>query len=159
MCIIILCLYFVRVEYVMAVRLGEQNILIVEDQEGPRAALMMILRSFYRVDIAETAQDALEVIVERPVDLVIMDIGLPDFSGVELLRRVRASGRNVKVIVMSGGGSIESADDVMRMGAVAYLLKPFNFQEVLNLVQSALQTPQIEALAGVSMSANSVLPG
>ena len=55
-----------------------------------------------------------------------------------MLRRVRASGRDVKVIVMTGGASIESAEEVLRLGAVAYLLKPFNFQEVLTLVENAL---------------------
>ena len=119
--------------------LSDQTILIVEDQEGPRKALMMILSSFYRIYTAETASAGLKIIVDRPIDLVIMDVGLPDYSGVELLRRVRASGQDVKVIEMSGGGSIESAEEVLRLGAVAYLLKPFNFQELLTLVGDALK--------------------
>jgi len=123
----------------MAETLSDQTILIVEDQEGPRRALMMILSSFYRIHTAETASAALEIIVESPIDLMLMDVGLPDYSGIELLRRVRASGRDVKVIVMTGGASIESAEEVLRLGAVAYLLKPFNFQEVLTLVENALK--------------------
>jgi len=123
----------------MAASLSDQTILIVEDQEGPRKALMMILSSFYRIYTAETASAGLKIIVDRPIDLVIMDVGLPDYSGVELLRRVRASGQDVKVIEMSGGGSIESAEEVLRLGAVAYLLKPFNFQELLTLVGDALK--------------------
>ncbi len=129
----------------MTARLSEQRILIVEDQEGPCAALMMILRPFYQVESAETAAAALELVVQNPIDLVIMDVGLPDYSGIELLRRIRAAGRDVKVIVMSGGGSVESADDVLQLGAVAYLLKPFNFQEVLTLVQNALRPSSVEA--------------
>jgi DNA-binding response OmpR family regulator len=74
-----------------------------------------------------------------------MDVGLPDYSGIELLRRVRASGQDVKVIVMSGGGSIESAEDVLRLGAVAYLLKPFNFQEVLTLIADVLKAKDAES--------------
>jgi len=123
----------------MAASLSDQTILIVEDQEGPRKALMMILSSFYRIYTAETASAGLKIIVDRPIDLVIMDVGLPDYSGVELLRRVRASGQDVKVIEMSGGGSIESAEEVLRLGAVAYILKPFNFQEFLSLVGDALK--------------------
>lgn len=87
----------------MAETLSDQNILIVEDQEGPRRALMMILGSFYRIHTAETASAALKIIVESPIDLMLMDVGLPDYSGIELLRRVRATGRDVKVIVMTGG--------------------------------------------------------
>lgn len=123
----------------MAVTPSEQTILVVEDQEGPRRALMMILSSFYRIYTAETASAALKIIVECPIDLILMDVGLPDYSGIELLRRVRASGQDVKVIVMTGGASIESAEEVLRLGAVAYLLKPFNFQEVLTLVEDALK--------------------
>ena len=123
----------------MAATLSDQTILIVEDQEGPRRALMMILSSFYRVYTAETASAALKIIIDSPIDLILMDVGLPDYSGIELLRRVRASGRDVKVIVMTGGASIESAEEVLRLGAVAYLLKPFNFQEVLTLVENALK--------------------
>ena len=123
----------------MAATSSEQTILIVEDQEGPRRALMMILSSFYRIYTAETATAALKIIVECPIDLILMDVGLPDYSGIELLRRVRATGQEVKVIVMTGGASIESAEEVLRLGAVAYLLKPFNFQEVLTLVEDALK--------------------
>lgn len=123
----------------MAVTPSEQTILVVEDQEGPRRALMMILSSFYRIYTAETASAALKIIVECPIDLILMDVGLPDYSGIELLRRVRATGQDVKVIVMTGGASIESAEEVLRLGAVAYLLKPFNFQEVLTLVEDALK--------------------
>lgn len=123
----------------MAATLSDQTILIVEDQDGPRRALMMILSSFYQIHTAETASAGLKIIVDRPIDLVILDVGLPDYSGIELLRRVRASGRNVKAIVMSGGASIESAEEVLRLGAVAYLLKPFSFQELLTLVENALK--------------------
>lgn len=131
----------------MAASPSEQTILIVEDQEGPRQALLMILSPFYRIYTAETACAALEMIVEQPLNLVIMDVGLPDYSGIELLRRVRASGRDIKVIVMSGGGSIESADDVLSLGAVAYLLKPFNFQEVLTLVENTLKGKGAESVS------------
>jgi DNA-binding NtrC family response regulator len=129
----------------MAASLSDRTILIVEDQEGPRKALMMILSSFYRVYTAETASSALKIIVDCPIDLVIMDVGLPDYSGIELLRQVRASGQDVKVIVMSGGGTIESAEDVLRLGAVAYLLKPFNFQEVLTLIADVLKAKDAES--------------
>jgi DNA-binding response OmpR family regulator len=108
----------------------------------------VILSQFYCVNIAETAGAALKIIIERPIDLVIMDVGLPDYDGIELLRRVRASGRNVKVIVTSGGGSIESATEAFLLGAMAYLLKPFNFVELLTLVEDGLKTAHAESVSG-----------
>jgi len=123
----------------MTVHVPKQTILIVEDQAGPREALVMMLGSLYPVYTAETAAAALNILVDRPIDLVIIDVGLPDCSGIELLRRVRARGQAVKVIVMSGEGSSETAQEVFRLGAVAYLLKPFKFRELLTLVGDALK--------------------
>jgi DNA-binding response OmpR family regulator len=63
---------------------------------------MMILSPFYWTYTAEKACAALKIIVDCPIDLISMDAGLPDYSRMELLRRVRASGQDVKVMVMSG---------------------------------------------------------
>jgi len=123
----------------MAASQSDQTILIVEDQEGPRKALIMVLSSLYRICTADTASGALKIILDKPIDLVIMDVGLPDYSGIALLRQVRESGHDVKVIMMSGGASLESAEEILRLGAVAYLLKPFNFVELLSLVKDALK--------------------
>ena len=133
---------------VMETIVGTQNILVVEDQEGPRKALLIILNSFNRVYTASTASAALAILDACPMDLVIMDVGLPDYSGLELLQRMRAHGHNVKVIVMSGRGSVESAEEAMRLEAVAYLLKPFNFHEVIALVQAGGEASAVELAAG-----------
>lgn len=114
------------------------NILIVEDQDGPREALAAILRPYYRICTAETATAALRIVQEQPIDLVIEDIGLPDRNGIDLLRDL-LSLRDMKVIVMTGAGTVQSANDALNLGAVAYLLKPFNVKELLELVHHALQ--------------------
>ncbi|MDP1767753.1 MAG: response regulator [Nitrospirota bacterium] len=143
----------------MATVSSQPSVLIVEDQEGPRKALCMILSSFYRIYMAETAFAALKIISESHMDLVIMDVGLPDISGIELLRRVRASGQAVKVIVVTGRGSLESAEEAMRLGAVAYLLKPFNLLEVLDLVQQGVRTSAAELALRLPMITRTVSPG
>ena len=132
----------------MAISLAGQRILIVEDDVGIRKLLCVILSHFYRVDIAETACASLKIIFEHPIELVIMDIGLPDYDGIELLRRVRASGSDVKVIVISGGGTMESAIEVLRLGALAYLLKPFNIAELLALIEDGLKARNAESVSG-----------
>ena len=143
----------------MVVDASQPKVLIVEDQEGPRKALCMILGSFYRIYTAETASAALKIIGENPIDLVIMDVGLPDLSGMEVLRRVRASGQAVKVIVVTGRGSLESAEEAMRLGAVAYLLKPFNLLEVLALVQQGVKASAAELALRLPMMTRAVSPG
>ncbi len=153
--------YYLSAEGVMTTTTspGKKNILIVEDQEGPRKALVMILGSFYQIYTAKTASAALRMLVDCPMDLVIMDVGLPDFSGIELLRKVRASGQGVTVIVVTGRGSLESAEEAMRLGASAYLLKPFNFLEVITLVQEGVKVSAAELILRMPMITRAVSPG
>jgi DNA-binding NtrC family response regulator len=91
----------------MAASSMHKSILIVDDQEGIHQLLIAILSHFYCVESASTASAALEIIIDRPIDLVIMDVCLPDYDGVELLRRVRARGRDVKVIMITGVAGME----------------------------------------------------
>lgn len=69
------------------------------------------------------------------------------------------SGSDVKVIVMSGGGNIESAKEALQLGAMAYLIKPFNFPEFLTLVEDGLRAEHPEPVSGVAMSVSSISPG
>jgi len=132
----------------MAISLADQRILVVDDEEGARKALPLILTPFYCVDTAETACDALKIIIERPIDLGIMDLRLPDYDGIELLRRMRANGRGVNVIMISGRGSQESTQEALLLGAMAYLLKPFNISEFLTLVEDGLKTKNAQPISG-----------
>ncbi len=116
---------------------SDRQILIVEDQDGPRQALAAILRPHYRICTAETAGAALQIMRTQPVDLIIEDVGLPDRNGIELLRDLKSM-RDVQVIVISGAGTLESARDALRLGAIAYLLKPLNVEELLDLVHETL---------------------
>lgn len=131
----------------MAASSAHQRVLIVEDQEGVRKLLMVVLSQFYCVQSANTAGAGLEIIIDQPIDLVIMDVGLPDYDGVELLRRVRASGRDVKVIMISGEGKLESAKQALMLGAIAFLLKPFNLAEILTIVAMGLEPKQLEPVS------------
>jgi DNA-binding NtrC family response regulator len=116
---------------------SERRILIVEDQDGPRQALAAILRPHYHICTADTARAALHIMRTEPVDLVIEDVGLPDRNGIELLRDLKSM-KDVQVIVISGAGTLESARDALRLGALAYLLKPLNVGELLDLVHETL---------------------
>lgn len=73
---------------------------------------------------------------------------------------MRMSGNDVKVIVrMSGGGNIESAKEAPQLGAMAYLSKPFNFPELLTLVEDGLRAEHPEPVSGVAMSVSSISAG
>jgi putative nucleotidyltransferase with HDIG domain len=118
------------------------TVLVVDDETGPRDALKVILRPFFELQIVDTCQGALRVLKERPIDLVTLDLKLPDRSGIELLQDIKAEYPSVEVIIITGYGSLKSAMDGIRYGAAGYLLKPFNVMELITLVNQTLQKKQ-----------------
>ena len=113
------------------------TILIVEDQDGPREVLATLLRPHYHVHTVDTAQAALRILQHHHIDLIIADVGLPDRSGIELLQDLQPLA-GTHVIVLSGAGTVQSAQDAIKLGATAYLLKPFNTEELMVLVHKTL---------------------
>lgn len=114
------------------------TILIVDDEPGPRNALKMILRPFFHLHTAESAQAALRLLNERHIDLVTLDQKLPDRPGVELLQEIKLEHDAIEVIIITGYGSLKSAMDGLRYGAAGYLLKPFNVTELITLIKQTL---------------------
>ena len=117
----------------------QANILIVEDEQGPREALKLILApsfNLYTVDRAEVAQ---QILATHPIDLVTLDLKLPDQPGTDLLATIREHGHDVDVIIITGYGSLQSAMDAIRHGVAAYILKPFNVSELLDVIKKTLE--------------------
>jgi putative two-component system response regulator len=123
----------------MTVEPAKPTILIVEDEVGPRNALKVILRPFYNLHAVDTGQAALRVIKEHHIDLVTLDLKLPDRQGVNLLQEIKCERDDVEVIIITGYGSLKSAMDGIRYGAAAYLLKPFNVAELIALINQTLE--------------------
>ncbi|MGH7255069.1 MAG: HD domain-containing phosphohydrolase [Nitrospirales bacterium] len=121
---------------------SKPTILIVEDEAGPRDALKIILRPFYNLHAVDNAQGALRVLNEERVDLVTLDLKLPDRQGMELLQDIRQERHDVEVIIITGYGSLKSAMDGIRFGAAAYLLKPFNVSELIKLINQTVEKKQ-----------------
>lgn len=116
----------------------DSTVLIVEDEAGPRDALQIVLRPFCRIVTAGNSRTALEALAATPVDLVTLDLRLPGRSGLDLLKDIRAVRPEAEIIVITGYGSLQSAMDVFRLGAAAYLLKPFNVVELAELAQQTI---------------------
>jgi response regulator RpfG family c-di-GMP phosphodiesterase len=117
-------------------------VLIVEDETGPRNALTVILRPFYELITVGSSQDALQILRERPIDLVTLDTKLPDGSGIELLRSIKREFPRIEVVVITGYGKLKSSHDALRHGAAGYLLKPFNVRELITLLQHTVAKQQ-----------------
>jgi len=119
-------------------------LLIVDDDSEVRKALARTMkRAGYSVVEAADSGEALEILSERPVDMLLTDLRLPTLDGIELVRRARERDSLLAVIVLTGYGSVESAVEAMRAGAHDYLTKPVNPEELLIQTTRALETRRL----------------
>ncbi|MEW6167973.1 MAG: sigma-54 dependent transcriptional regulator [Pseudomonadota bacterium] len=109
--------------------MNDIRVLVVDDEANMRRVLeIMLARRGYKTWSAVDGAEAFALLQDTPVDLVISDLRMPQMSGVELLRKLRETGNDVPLIVITAHGSIESAVEAMRLGACDYLLRPFDVE-------------------------------
>ncbi len=113
------------------------QVLIVEDQLGPRKSLEMILSPFFDIHTADLGKKALELLQEKPIDVVTLDLRLPDLHGMDVFRQIKRLHADVEVIIITGYGEFKTALDALHLGASSYLLKPFNTGDVLSAINRA----------------------
>ncbi len=119
-------------------------ILLVEDEDLLRTSLAELLtEEGYDVAQAANGREAYEQLVERPFDLILSDIRMPEMDGLELLRKVQQTAPHTPFIVVTAFGTVDSAVLAMRQGAVDYLLKPIQFDDVLVRIERALEFAEI----------------
>ncbi len=123
----------------MTDHLRRATILVVDDHAGPRNLLALHLRPTYDVITAETAQHAIRDLHTHHIDLVIQDLGLPDMNGLQLLQTSKMLHPQLPIILITGGADISAATEALQYGAVAYLLKPFNLNEIQLLIDQFLR--------------------
>jgi DNA-binding NtrC family response regulator len=119
------------------------TILVVDDELGIRGLLSEILSDEgHTVELAENAAQARAVRERMRPDLVLLDIWMPDVDGVTLLKEWGSSGMlTMPVIMMSGHGTIDTAVEATKFGAIAFLEKPVTLQKLLRAVEQALVKP------------------
>jgi two-component system, OmpR family, KDP operon response regulator KdpE len=92
----------------------------------------------YTVSEAETGAAALNLLRDQPPDLIVLDLGLPDMSGLDLLRRIRDAS-NVPIVVLSNTDAVRTKVEALEAGASDFVTKPFNVEEVAARLQVALR--------------------
>jgi len=121
-----------------------KQILIVEDEKVLRQSMAELLtEEGYEVFEAGDGKAAYEILLQRPVDLVITDVRMPEMDGMLLLGHLQKLAPQTPVIITTAYGTIESAVSAMRAGAFDYLLKPVQFDDVLLKIERALQFSEI----------------
>ena len=123
------------------------NLLIVDDEVGPRESLRMILKPHYSVHCAEDGESALRILKETPMDVITLDLKMPGMSGIETLKRIRLIDPDVMVIIITGFGTLQSAVEAIRHAAFDFIAKPFNVNEVISIVERAVERRRFQIKA------------
>ena len=119
---------------------GGETILIVEDDRSLREGLAMNFRvKGYRVLTAMDGEEGMQKAFDARPDLVVLDIMLPGFSGLDILDELRERGENVPVLILSARGELDHKLEGLKLGADDYLAKPFELPELLARVEALLR--------------------
>lgn len=123
-----------------------QNILIVEDDKGiVKLVTLALTTSKYDVIHTDRGEEALSMLASRPIDLVLLDLGLPDIDGTEVLRRIRQTS-DVPVIIISARFKEDEKVEALELGADDYLTKPFGVNELLARIKVVMRRYHIHAI-------------
>jgi len=116
------------------------RLLLVEDEIYILSALEKGLKKDgYAIDCAKNGSEAAELADINDYDLIVLDLNLPDFSGLEVLKQVRLKNPNVRVLIVSANRSIEDRINGLDLGANDYMTKPFDFQELKARIRALLR--------------------
>ncbi len=116
------------------------RILVIEDE----LTLLQQVREHleqhqYMVDTSSDGEDGLYNALEYPIDLAIVDIGLPKLSGIDVIKKIRAAGKNMPILILTARGSWQDKVDGLEAGADDYLVKPFHIEELLARLKALLR--------------------
>ena len=116
------------------------SVLIVDDQEDLRYALSKVVqRQGYSVTTAASGQDAMEILQSTVIDLIFLDIGLPDVNGIDLIPTIKETSEELDIVILTGLNDAKTAVDALRAGAIDYIVKPFELLEFTSILNRVLQ--------------------
>jgi two-component system, NtrC family, response regulator AtoC len=119
-------------------------VLVIDDDPGLRESFRLILEDEYDVVDAPDGPAGLAILRSNQVDLVLLDIRLPEMDGIEVLERIKATDDGVEVILVTAVKTVRTAVAAMKLGAFDYLTKPFEEEELLSLIRRALEKRSLE---------------
>jgi YesN/AraC family two-component response regulator len=119
--------------------ISKGSILIVDDEAGPRESLRMILKPIYEVHTAQNGQEAITFISQKKVDLVTLDLNMPGLPGIEVLKKIKKLQPDIKVIIVTGYGTMGNAREAIRYGAGNFISKPFNVADIIAIVSKVFE--------------------
>lgn len=122
-----------------------ENILIVDDELNHLNSLKeLIERENYDVNLANSAVEAISIIDKDDIDVLLLDMNMPEMGGVEVMKHISNNDINTTVIVVSGESTFEAAENALKYGAYDYVRKPYSIDGLLNSLKNALKKRQLE---------------
>jgi len=125
--------------------IAPMNLLVVDDEQTTRELCVAVAQqSGLKVATVATAEDALEVLEQSAIDIMLTDLKLPETSGLELLRKAHDLHPEVAVVVLTQYGTIDSAVEATRMGAMDYVTKPFRVEELRTRLERVMHAVELQ---------------
>ena len=120
--------------------MSNPKILICDDEEGIRESLKLVLGDHYNLVTVDSGDMALKVLSHsQDIKLMLLDIKMPQTHGLDVLQEIKKKFPQLKIIMVTGYKSVETAAEATRLGACGYIVKPFKAEEVLKAVKSLLK--------------------
>ena len=121
------------------------RVLAVDDERPTRLLMERELpRAGFRVEVAESGEDALATIRTKDFDVILLDLRMPGVGGMEALRRIRESEATAEVVILTGHPDVETAIAAMKLGAYDYLTKPFKLAELEQVIRRAAERKRLQ---------------
>lgn len=120
------------------------KLLIIDDEVGPRESLRMVFKNDYDVLLADHVDAGLAILRAESPDTIIMDIRMPGKTGIEGLQEIRDIDPLISVVMLTGFGALETAQQAIRLGANDYLKKPFDTREIMEVVKKHVHRTHVE---------------
>jgi DNA-binding NtrC family response regulator len=115
------------------------TVLVVDDEHGVRQSFYMVLKDEFTVLLAGSGNEAIDIFSKNAVDLILLDILLPDIDGIDLLERLKEMDPNTEIIMVTAVKEIQTAVKAIKLGAYEYIIKPFVVDEVITVIHRALE--------------------
>ena len=120
------------------------KVLVIDDELGPRESLRILLKNEFQVFLADSVAKGLKILQEQHPDVILLDIRMPDMNGIDGLSEIRKLDSEVSVLMLTGFGALETAQEAIRRGANDYLRKPFDTKEIVEVIRRHVQRTRFQ---------------
>jgi DNA-binding response OmpR family regulator len=126
-------------------KIMKNKVLIVDDEKNIRLTLKTALsKAGYEVETAVNGEDGLSKLQEEGFPVILLDMKMPGMDGIQFLKEITNADLETKVIMITGYGSVETAVETLKLGAVDYLRKPFKPEEIIGIVEDVFERYKVE---------------